>query len=66
MRGIGSRPPSNQDRVDWLPDGRLLLSIESPADGLRGWYLAGRSGERLGRVDVLPVEVCCGEGQVAY
>jgi Tol biopolymer transport system component len=52
--------------VAWLPDGRLVLSIDSPADGLRGWYVAGPSGELLGRVDVLPPEVCCGEGQVAY
>src|SRR5688500_15576407 len=52
--------------VAWLPGGRLVLSIDSPADGLRGWYVAGPSGELLGRVDVLPPEVCCGEGQVAY
>lgn len=51
----------------WLPDGaHLLIAIESPADGLRGWYVAGPSGKLLGRVDVLPLEVCCGEGQVAY
>jgi hypothetical protein len=53
--------------VAWLPDGaHILMAIESPADGLRGWYVAGPSGKLLGRVDVLPLEVCCGEGQVAY
>lgn len=52
--------------VSWRPDGRLMLSIESQGDGLRGWYLADSSGALLGRVDVLPAEICCGEGQVAY
>jgi TolB protein len=52
--------------VAWLPDGRLMLSIESTADGIRGWYLADSSGALLGRVDVLPADICCGEGQVAY
>lgn len=51
--------------VTWLRDG-LLLSIESPADELHGWYLIERTGELLGRVDVLPEEICCGEGQIAY
>lgn len=52
--------------VAWLPDGRLMLSIESTADGLHGWYVADSSGALLRRVDVLPAEICCGEGQVAY
>jgi dipeptidyl aminopeptidase/acylaminoacyl peptidase len=52
--------------VAWLPDGDLLVSIDSLADELRGWYVAGLSGELVGRVDVLPEEICCGEGQVAY
>ena len=52
--------------VAWLPDGALLVSIDSPAGEFRGWYLANRSGELTGRVDVLPAEICCGEGQVAY
>jgi dipeptidyl aminopeptidase/acylaminoacyl peptidase len=53
--------------VAWLREAdQLLVSIDGPEEGLRGWYLAGRSGELLGRIDVLPVEVCCGEGQVAY
>lgn len=69
--GAGQRRLTDLDSeyetvVDWLPDGRLVLAIDSPADGLRGWYLAGRSSELLGPAEVLPVEVCCGEGQVAY
>jgi hypothetical protein len=49
--------------VAWFRDGaHLLVSIESSADGLRGWYLADRSGELLGRIDVLPAEVCCRRG----
>jgi Tol biopolymer transport system component len=52
--------------VTWLPHDVLILSIDSPADELRGWYLASRSGKVFGRVDVLPSEICCGEGQVAF
>lgn len=53
--------------VAWLREAdQLLVSIDSPGDGLRGWSLAGHSGELLGRVDALPAEICCGEGQVAY
>jgi dipeptidyl aminopeptidase/acylaminoacyl peptidase len=53
--------------VAWLrTSNQLLLPIDSPADGLRGWYLASPSGELFGRIDVLPAEICCGEGQVAY
>ena len=69
--GAGQRRLTDLDSdyetaVAWLGDGSLLVSIDSRADELRGWYLADDSGELLGGVDVLPGNLCCGEGQVDY
>jgi TolB protein len=52
--------------VAWLADGRLLVAVDSSADGLHGWYVASPAGELVGRIDVLPADLCCGEGQVAF
>jgi Tol biopolymer transport system component len=53
----------------WLTDGRFLVGIESPADGLHGWYLLDRSDPAHPRfTPVLPAlqTICCGEGQLAW
>jgi Tol biopolymer transport system component len=51
----------------WLPDGRILVGIDHPARGMKGWYLMS-PGQDARFVPVLPSlrRVCCGEGQLDW
>jgi dipeptidyl aminopeptidase/acylaminoacyl peptidase len=51
----------------WLPDGRLLISIDYSARAMHGWYVM-QPGSRRQFMPVLRslAAVCCGEGQLDW
>ena len=52
--------------VAWLSDDRLIMALDSPAEGLHGWFVTKTDGTVLSPVEILPEGICCGEGQVDY
>jgi TolB protein len=51
----------------WLPDGRILVGIDYPDKGMKGWYLL-RPGQKPRFTAVLPSlrGICCGEGELDW
>ena len=64
LTGLASE---HESFAGWIADGRLLLSVHSPADGIHGWYLL-RLGAKRTFTHVLPSldRICCREGQLDW
>jgi WD40-like Beta Propeller Repeat len=63
LTGLASR---HESFGAWLPDGSILVGIDHPGRGMKGWYLMRPGRPRF--VAVLPSlrRICCGEGQLDW